>query len=263
MDERGTQKIFMDEYEISSALKRSLKIGKKLEEFELIINDPSRYTYGQDYKKVLKVIGDKPLASVFPLKYRVKVYFFSSGENCYTMGVTEKIKYCEMKKPKIATLLKEGVYDKAKKMLMKVQEMTEKVDKHNRSPESITEELDKLFPYRKSALLNLTLCLWKLKEWKELVVLARKIIDTGVDPTNPKLLYRLLLGLYESKHYDEVLSSFNKYSEQIFSGLDRADIDKQYPEIIEIYKKSEIMEKNIQAKEKNMYSGILGALGEK
>ncbi len=127
MEERGTQKAFLDEYEISEALHASLKLGKKLEEFELIINDLKHFDYGTEVRKCKKIIGDKSMESILPLKLRVKCYFFSVGENCYSMGQPEKIQYCEMKKPKIAAHLKQGEYVKAKSMLEGVREMCERV----------------------------------------------------------------------------------------------------------------------------------------
>lgn len=127
MEERGTQKAFLDEYEISEAMHAALLIGKKLEEFDLIINDIKRFKYGNEVRKCKKILGDTPVESILPIRIRTKLYFYSCGENCYSMGQPEKIQYCEMKKPKIATLLREGEYQKAKKMIEGVREMSEKV----------------------------------------------------------------------------------------------------------------------------------------
>ena len=68
-------------------MQAALKIGKKLEEFDLIINDSKRFKFGKDYTKCSKIIGGKQLIdSILPIKIRTKIYFFSIGENCYSMG---------------------------------------------------------------------------------------------------------------------------------------------------------------------------------
>ena len=132
MEERETQKIFLDEYDVSEAMQAALKIGKKLEEFDLIINDLKRFNFGKDYSKCAKIIGGKELVeSILPIRIRTKIYFFSVGENCYSMGLYEKRQYCDLKKPKIAALLKDGEYVKAKTMLESVKEMTERVNLAN------------------------------------------------------------------------------------------------------------------------------------
>ena len=56
---------------------------------------------------------------------------------------------------------------------------------------------------RKSVLLNLSLCHWKMKQWKELVNLTSTILDE-IESTNAKAFYRKLTGLENLKEYEEI-----------------------------------------------------------
>lgn len=256
MEERDCQRIILDEFDVSQALWKALSIGKKLEEFDLIVNaTKERFEYGVDYKKVVKILGSKPIDSVLPLRIRVKVYFFSHGENCYTMGFEQKARYCDIKKPKIAVLLKEGDYLKAQKLLLKIKEMAEKVDKHQRTPEDIQTEVGRLAGYRKSALMNLTLCQWKLGQWPELLATSAVVLQE-IDPANPKIFYRHCLALFEKKDYHLLIQ---KYTDFVQTNTQAA---AEYPELAALQKRAVALEEKIKSKEKSMYAGLLSALTE-
>lgn len=127
MEERTCQRVFINEYEVSKAFNKALATGHRLEEFDLIVADDRCFSYGADYRKVKKVLGDEAMKKAFPIKIRVKIYFFSCGENCYTLSTAQKKRYCELKKPKIVQMLKDHDYKKAKKLLNKSKEMLDKV----------------------------------------------------------------------------------------------------------------------------------------
>lgn len=256
MEERDTQRILLDEFDVSHAFWKALSIGKKLEEFDLIINETrDRFEYGADYKKVAKILGTRPLASVLPLRIRAKVYFFSHGENCYTMGFEQKARYCDLKKPKIAVLLKEGEYAKALKLLLKVREMAEKVDRHQRAPEEVQAELDRLAGYRKSALMNLTLCQWKLGLWADLLATSSTVLQE-LDPSSAKIFYRHCLALFEKKDYHLLLEKHAAFVQA------NPGVEAEFPELLALQKKAASLEQRIKSKEKHMYAGLLAALTE-
>lgn len=251
MEKMPCQKIFLDEFDVSEALLKALQVSKKMEEFVLLVNSKDYFYRGDDFRKVKKVVGD--VEKVFPLRFEVRTYFFSSGENCYTMGEEEKIQYCELKKPKIAALIEEGEYEKALMIIDCVKEMSEKVDHHQKSKEEIAAMLKVLFPYRKSALLNTTLCQWKLQRWSDLIRTG-EIILSEVDKDNAKALYRLCLAYFQKKDYDKVLQ---KCSSFLSSSPDAA---KQYPELNNLYTRCQNLEVSIKNKERNMYKGLLQTL---
>ena len=253
MEEREVQKIILDEFDVSDCFKKALSIGKKLEEFDLIVNRiEGRFEFGEDYKKVRKIVGkERELSDLLPLRIRAKVYFFSHGENCYSMGYEQKKRYCEIKKFKIAGLLKEKHYDRAYSMLKRVREMTEKFDQHQKQKEEIEIEADQLKEFRRSALLNSTLCQWKLGLWKELIDTCEIVLQLE---QNNKVFYRLCVGIFERKDYHLLIERYLKYKEQ------NPMVDTEYPEILEVYNRCIQNEKVLKSKEKNMYGGILNAL---
>jgi len=101
-----------------------------------------------------------------------------------------------------------------------------------------------------SCLLNITLCHWKLKEWRELVQ-QTQIVLKDYAPSNTKAFYRYLVALYNLKDYHLVLSEFDKFEEM--SSLEM----ENYPEILEVVAKSRQTESKIKEKEKGMYKNIL------
>ena len=253
MKERGTPFCFLDEYEYSSALRKALSVGKKLEEFDLVINGPDKYRYGADWSKTKKILGSLE-ETHFPLTLKVKMYFFSCGENCYSMRLNQKIAYCEVKKPKTAALLKQGDYGKALKMIGHVREMVERRDQKSMSAEEQAEEIEGLKTHRKSALLNLTLCQWRLGLWKELIRTCALIL-TEIDPSNGKILYRQCCGYMAQKDYHVVSL---KYKEFVKS-FPQATAD--YPELDVLAQEAQAKEKAVSQKERAMYSKMAAAFG--
>lgn len=244
-------KVFLDDFDVSDALIMALKKSKKLEEFTLVVYNNEHFKRGEDFRKIKKVVDD--VSKVFPITFEVKTYFFSSGENCYTMGEEEKIHYCELKKPKIAALIEEGEYEMALKLIEFVIEMTERLDKHDKSKDEIDKVLETLFPFRRSALLNKTLCLWKLGKWNELIKISEMIIQK-VDKENPKILYRLCLGYFQKKDYHQIIEKCSSF----WDAHPNASTD--YPELESIYSKSKSLEDSIKNKERNMYKDLLQSL---
>lgn len=252
MEERSCQRIFLDEYDLSRAFRKALRMGKKLEEFELLVKDLKYFKYGADFKKVKKIVGEQSMEAVFPLKFTVKVYFFSSGENYYTLGIPEKQQYCDLKKPKIAQLIKEGEYRKAQKLLLKVRDMCERVDKHEKKQEEIDKLKEEMASRRKSCLMNLTLCQWKLGQWGDLLTTS-EIILKEIAPKNSKILYRRFLALLEKKDYHLLIEEHEALQKT-------SPPPEACPELEELYQKAKKLETQVKKREKAMFGGMLGAL---
>lgn len=244
-------KIFLDDFDVSEALLTALKKSKKLEEFTLVVYNTEHFKRGEDFRKVKKVVDD--VTKVLPITFEVKTYFFSSGENCYTMGQSEKIQYCELKKPKIASLIEEGEYEMALKLIEFVIEMAERLDKHDKSKEEIDAVLDALFPFKRSALLNKTLCLWKLGRWNDLVKTSEMILNK-IDPDNPKILYRLCIGYFQKKEYHLVVEACTSFWQN------HPTASSDYPELSALLSKCKSLEDSIKNKERSMYKDLLQSL---
>lgn len=193
------------------------------------------------------------IEKVLPLTFEIQTYFFSSGENCYTMDIDQKTQYCEFKRPKIAALIEEGEFDRALSLISGVREMTEKVDKHSKTQDQIDEVIKTLFPFRKSALLNSTLCLWKLQRWGDLVNLGEMILKE-IDPDNPKVLYRLSLAYLQRKEYEKVVEKCSNFL------IRHPEATNSFPELNQLYLRCQQLESSVKNKERNMYKGLLQTL---
>ena len=248
MEKMPCQKVFLDDFDISEALLKSLQGSKKMEEFVLLVSSDKYFYRGDDFRKIKKVVEN--VQKAMPIRFEVRTYFFSSGENCYTMDEEEKIQYCELKKPKIAALIEEGEYEKALTLLDCVREMSEKVDHHQKEKQEIAESLKVMLPYRKSSLLNTTLCQWKLGRWSDLVKTAELILS-DIDTDNAKALYRLCLAYLKKKDYEKVIQRCSAFWSRT------PDASKHYPELNNLYTRCQNLEANIKNKERNMYKGML------
>jgi hypothetical protein len=108
-EDSNCEKHFLDTYSLSRAMRHSLRNGKKLEKFKLVINDLSKIKDGYDRRLVNKWAKTKKiddLSVLLPLEYQVKVYTFSVGDNCFTMGLEDKKKCWKDRRPVFVKLLK-------------------------------------------------------------------------------------------------------------------------------------------------------------
>lgn len=124
------EKHFLDTYSLSRALRHSLRNSKKLEQFKLVISDINKIKDGYDRRLVNKWAKDKGIDDVttlLPLEYTVKIYTFSVGDNCFTMGLADKQKCWKDRRPIFVKLLKSKQWKRAKKMLIFLQEIIESV----------------------------------------------------------------------------------------------------------------------------------------
>lgn len=124
-------KNFLDDYSLSKAMRIGLKFSKKLEKFELKILNPSKMEDGFDTEKIKsKITEEKKFEDFFPLKYEVKVYTFSLGDNAYTMGITDKKNCFKDRKPALVNQLLNKKYRRALKLLSFLKEILENVIIH-------------------------------------------------------------------------------------------------------------------------------------
>jgi hypothetical protein len=125
------EKHFLDTYSLSRGLRKGLRFSKKLEGFKLIFNDASKIKDGYDRRLINKWLTSQnieDISTIFPIVYEVKLYAFSLGDNCFTMGLSDKIRCWNDRKPVIVKLLKTEQWKRAKKMLIYLQEIIEQVD---------------------------------------------------------------------------------------------------------------------------------------
>jgi hypothetical protein len=99
-----------------------------LEKFFIEIFSLDRIKDGKDRRIIDKAIGDRNLEEMLPLVYEVKLYTFSVGDNCFTMGVIDKEKCFKDRKPVVVKLLKNKEYYRALKMLKFLKDIIEMVN---------------------------------------------------------------------------------------------------------------------------------------
>jgi hypothetical protein len=129
-EESDCQRHFLDTYSLSRAMRHGLRRGKKLEKFKLIINDFTKIKDGFDRRLINKWAEKNSidnLESLLPLEYEIKLYTFSVGDNCFTMGLEDKKKCWTDRRPVFVKLLKSQQWKRAKKVLIFLQEIIESV----------------------------------------------------------------------------------------------------------------------------------------
>lgn len=123
------EKNFLDDYSLSEAMRKALRNGKKLEKFELVIKDLEHFKEGKDREIVENSLkeGEK-VEDFLPLKFEVKVYTFSVGDNAYTMGILDKKACFKDRKPVLVRLLRSKRYDRSLKILKFLKDILENVN---------------------------------------------------------------------------------------------------------------------------------------
>lgn len=192
------QYLYLDEFSISKPLKRALKLIKKLEVAEMRILNTKHLTYGQDYEEVKKAY---PNLENVKLKYIIEVYNFSEGKNSFTMTIDEKIFHAKRKREIALLKLKEGNVKKALKIFENINSFFDIGD-------FLEKDRVNVRPVQISALLNTTLCYQKLSQWRDLVIVADKIIK--YEPYNFKAIYRKCLSLKNTQEFDDSIAIIEK-----------------------------------------------------
>lgn len=126
-EESTCQKNFLDDYSLSRAMRHALRSAKKLEKFELVIKDEAKIKDGLEREMILKAKPGQEIKELLPLKYEVKVYTFSLGDNAYTMGISDKKKCFADRKPVVVKMIKSKNYKRALKLLTFVRDILEMV----------------------------------------------------------------------------------------------------------------------------------------
>ena len=236
------EKHFLDNYSISKALRKGLREAKKLERFTMVVSDPKRAKDGSDIKNAKKGLQDgASLLDCFPLKYEVIVYTFSMGDSGYSMGKTEKERFYLDRKQVVTKLLKTQEYKRALKVLTYLKTTLE----------NGTEDEDKpyLLEYRRSVLLNTSLCHWKLGKWTEMKNNLATFLEE-IDSKNTKAWYRMFIALEKLTEYEKISKEIESLKAKI------PDLMEKCPEIQKIEQRNIRNIKKTTDNKRKMFSGL-------
>ena len=244
----GCEKAFIDCYYFSQALTGSLELSKKYQKGKIIISDPKRITYGRDLRLINKFLekenNEALQSNLFPITYDIFVHTFSIGDNAFSMGVEDKKKCYADRKPVIVKMLKKKDYVKALTLLEFLNDILEKGD----------EEKAELKDLRTSCFLNLSLCYWKLGNWKKMREASKKLLDK-LDPLHFKAWYRYLTAQYHLTEFEEVIEKVSELS-QDFNKNNEKKFEEEYPEFLKLQKKAKSDLEKVKLKEKKMFTGL-------
>ena len=214
---------------------------KKLETATVSIKDVKRLQYGEDRTIIEKYFRDNGLElsnevihSDYPISYEISQYYFTEGSNNFTISFEEKLKHIQRKKDKATQFLKDGKYKRALKLLKVIEDMC--------NYGVFDEDKTQLKPHRVSALLNISLCYWKLENWVDMKKTALTVCQ--LDPLNAKAFYRAALADFKLLEYEKALETLSSYK-----GPESAELK-------EIESKVKAKVKEVIAKEKQMYRNM-------
>ena len=99
-----------------------------------------------------------------------------------------------------------------------------------------------------SSLLNTTLCQMKLNKWKELVLVANRILD--FDENNSKAIYRKALGLKELQDYEKSFECIHEFLKKNGESID----SESKKELVALNSTIEKLLTSYKNKEKKMFT---------
>ncbi len=188
---------YITEYRLSKALDKTLQSMKKFEVSIMDIKDLKRLKYGSDYERIKSYLASKELElngeflTNNKITYRIKLYFFTEGKNSFTVKIDEKIEYICRRKQKAVAFIKSGHYKRSVKLLKKIKALC--------NFGTFDEDKLKLRNFKISANLNLSLCYWKLCDWKKMIQSAEDVLSD--DPQNTKAVYRVAFAYNELEEF--------------------------------------------------------------
>jgi tetratricopeptide (TPR) repeat protein len=233
---------YLNECMVSKALQVLLVGMKKFEESELVVKGLRHIQYGEDYKVISRYFEDRQidfndqsiLVNNVKICYRVKFYYFLEGRNAFTYSINQKLEHIKRKREVVVKLIEKFKYNKAVKVLKVITEFcTLGVEE---------EHKNELKPFHLSALLNLSLCFWKLKNWEQMKQHSKKVLE--VEPLNVKGIYRLAFAESAQCNYERAILIIDQHEEQ-----KNDDLRNLRAEIVHKLK-------DVRVKEKKMYSRI-------
>jgi len=233
---------YPNEYFLSRALQTVVVGMKKFEEAEIAISKFRHLQYGQDFDAVASYfksqgweITDETVAEKqIKIKYSIKFYYFFEGRNAFTFNLNERIEHIKRKREVAVRFLEQAKYKKAIKLLKVINEFC--------SLGIYDEDKKELNSFNLSALLNLSLCYWKLKDWVHMKQFSKKALE--IDGKNVKAIYRMAFAESAQLNYEIALSLIDQHKDVVTEELTalRAEIAAKL--------------KEFRAKEKQIYGNM-------
>ncbi|CAD8087144.1 unnamed protein product [Paramecium sonneborni] len=197
---KGSLSLFIDDLKVSKLMrlallrmkKRELSIIRCYDTKDLIKN-------GIDYEGMKGMIQKE-------LIYVIYVHTFSEGKNNFSMTIDEKIEQAIRKKQIGLKWISQQNYRKALKVFKTINAYFD----YGTFSE---DDKEKMKEFQISSLLNSSLCMMKLKEWKDMKIVCEKLYK--LDNKNQKIIYRYCLALMNLYEYEEALEIITEENEDL------------------------------------------------
>lgn len=211
---------------------------KKLETATAVLKNLKQLKYGEDKTKIENyfiennlTLSNETINADYPVSYEFSLYYFTEGSNNFTIEFDDKLKHILRKKDRATQFLKAGQYKWALKLLKIIEELC--------NYGVFDEDKQQLKSHRISALLNISLCFWKLENWVNMKKTSIQVYE--LDDLNAKAYYRAALADYKMLEYEKALVTI-----KLYKGPESAELK-------EIEGKLKVSIKEVYAKEKEMY----------
>lgn len=233
---------YPNEFFLSKALQTVLLGMKKFEEAEVAISRFRHLKYGQDHDAIVNYFQsqgweatDETMAiKQIKINYSIKFYYFFEGRNAFTFKLNERVEHIKRKREVAVRFLEQAKYKKAIKLLKVIHEFC--------TLGIYDEDKKELNTFNLSALLNLSLCYWKLKDWVHMKQFSTKALE--IDKKNVKAVYRLAFAESAQLNYETALSLLDQHK------------DVSSDELATLRAETTVKLKEFRAKEKQMYGNI-------
>ncbi|CAD8151831.1 unnamed protein product [Paramecium octaurelia] len=221
---QGSLSLYIDDLKVSKLMrlallrmkKRELSIIRCYETKDLIKN-------GIDYEGMKGMIEKE-------LIYVIYVHTFSEGKNNFSMTIDEKIEQAIRKKQIGLKWISQQNYRKALKVF-------KTINAYFDYGTFTEDDKEKMREFQISSLLNSSLCMMKLKEWKDMKIVCEKLYK--LDSKNQKVVYRYCYALMNLYEYEEALQIITE---------DNEDLIKLKMEIKQLYSQYKNKEKQMYQK---------------
>jgi len=239
-------KAYLDEYRLSRTLKNVIRRMKKHEKAEVMVRGDRYVKYGRDYEE----LKEKNLVGpVCELRYEVVLYSFTEDKNGFTMNISEKMFHAQRKKEIALQQYNKGNYKKSLKLFETINSYFDlgtfsEADKEN------------IKPLQLSSLLNTSLILTKTEKWKQVIIVANKILK--LDPVNIKAVFRKATALRNMSEFEDGIRLLINFKEKVESNAElKAKLDLQSLQDMEnLLKTIKQAEKEYLKTQKNIYSSM-------
>jgi len=184
-------RVYQDEYKISRMLRQTIKRMKKMETSDIIVKGFNYIKYGLDFDALA---AKHEVGLVAELKYTVIFYTFTEDKSGFTMTIDEKLFHAQRKRDIALQQFSKGNFKRSQKVF-------EIINSYFDLGAFSEEERLRVKPLQLSSLLNTSLVMMKLNKWKEVDMVAGKILK--LDKNNVKAIYRKALALKHLQDYEQ------------------------------------------------------------